>query len=668
MNPQRLPAAAPSLAPWWLLWVVFVVYGSLVPLEYRPLDWAEALARFRQIPMLDIGREGRADWIANGVLYVPVGFLTTAWLAGPCATPGRRLAALLGGIAFGAALAVAVEFTQLYFPQRTVSLNDIVAEWIGSVLGALLAWRWSDAMRRLLAAAAGAAWVSSGRLLTVYGAAYVALALFPYDLLVSAAEVAGKVDGSLWGWWLAPAGDQRELRRLAQLVAEALTVLPLGWLWARRAGRSDGASVSLAAIVGLGFGLAIELGQFFIASGISQGASVLTRAAGFALAAWLWNHRAGWTVERLRSAAGRFGGWFVAPYVLAAVAVSGWFSGPWRSVDAAFARLLGDEVRFVPFYHHYFTSESAALFSATAVALLYAPVGVLAWARHGSASAAALAALGLALLVEAGKLFPAGMRPDPTNLWIAMASAAVTAGLLGRMSQRGRWNRPGEPGEHGERGERGERGESVEPDERDPRVPREQTGRAGRAAAAVPMPSPGHGTEVPAAAGGLRLAHVVLAAALAVAAAWLAAFPVAQAAVGALLIACTALVWWRPASLFVIVPAALPLLEVAPWSGRTLFDEFDVLLLLGVSVAFVRSPAPGPRAPREPALTLLLVLLLAALAASTVRALLDWPAGAGTEAFSSLLHPLNAPRVAKGALWAVVLLALAQRLRAAGQG
>src|SRR5207244_8256711 len=104
-----------------------VIYGSLVPLQYQPLELAEALQRFRNVPMLQLNIESRADWVANILLFMPIGFL---WL-GACGVDRRRwhslpLAVIV--VPTCAALSVALEFTQLWFPNRTVSQNDIIAE------------------------------------------------------------------------------------------------------------------------------------------------------------------------------------------------------------------------------------------------------------------------------------------------------------------------------------------------------------------------------------------------------------------------------------------------------------------------------------------------------------------------------------------------------------
>lgn len=69
---------------------------------------------------------------------------------------------------------------------------------------------------------------------------------------------------------------------------------------------------------------------------------------------------------------------------------------------------------------------------------------------------------------------------------------------------------------------------------------------------------------------------------------WLWRFPLYQAAVGALLLGGAALVWWRPVALVAVAVAALPMLNLTIWSGQEYVDEFDVLVLLCLAVAWAR--------------------------------------------------------------------------------
>ena len=143
-------------------------------------------------------------------------------------------------------------------------------------------------------------------------------------------------------------------------------------------------------------------------------------------------------------------------------------------------------------------------------------------------------------------------------------------------------------------------------------------------------------------------------------------FPAQPVALGLGLLAAALAVACRPLLIWWIVPAALPVLDLAPWTGRFFWDEFDALLALLLAVAWWRSPAPPqPRHPDRPLRWLLLAVALS-LMASTARALLPWP-GLDVNAFAGLLQPFNALRIVRGAVWALLLWALARRQRSAGQ-
>ena len=140
--------------------------------------------------------------------------------------------------------------------------------------------------------------------------------------------------------------------------------------------------------------------------------------------------------------------------------------------------------------------------------------------------------------------------------------------------------------------------------------------------------------------------------------------PVARPALGAGLLIAALAVAWRPLWLWVIVPAALPLLDLAPWTGRLFVDEFDALLALLMALAWARTPAT-PKPPIDTALRLVLLAVGVSLLLSSARALLPWP-GIDANAFANLTSPFNALRVGRGAVWGWLLWQLARRQQAAG--
>lgn len=644
----RLPPDKPATFPWWLLYVCFVVYGSLVPLDFHAVPWTQALETFRHIKLLDIGAQGRADWISNGVLYVPVGFLTVTLFVRYKAHHTLPFA-FAGSLLFSFTLAVAVEFAQLFFPPRTVSVNDIVAEFVGSIFGAVLAARWSDWFISLLSTLVGKPDRLLANLAKAYAIGYAAFSLFPYDFLLSASELAWKFHSDSWGWLIAPESMGGSITHaLAKLFAETLIAVPLGLMLCQLTSRRTACSPARAFFAGALLGLAIETIQFFIVSGISQGLSLLTRAAGMSLGALLWRHRARLGPQRLMSEFRRF----VLPasllYLIALTAVSGWFEHRWLSIGFAMKAL--DEVHFLPFYYHYYTTEQAALLSLTSICLLYAPIGILTWASANPPGMAMFAAPLTAGCIETSKLFLEGLHPDPTNLLIAGFSAWATATLSRRLASA--------PATSGER-QLSDNTQMADAASRRMRSLSENSPTADSNTTGSSAPLTGF----------KKLSWVdyaMLIASFACVSWGVATFPFQPALLGLLLTAYAALIWHRPARLLVAIPAALALLDLAHWSGRFYFDEFDFLLLTSIAIGYARLPPASRHSKYDPLFLSLTLLLGLSYAIGAIRGLQPWQMP-DANAFSNYYSPYNAMRIAKGALWALLLYGLLRRLASAGQ-
>lgn len=586
----------------WLCWSLFVVYGSLVPLDFQPVSLSVAFGRFSGARLLDVGVAGRADWVANGVLYLPFGLLGTTALAGQSRTTVAALAVFLLGVG----LALLVEFAQVFFPPRTVSLNDLLAESTGVAFGVLLALMWLRGGARSFAARQF--WLS-GNLVGAGVGLLFATSLFPFDLLISPTEWSAKWHGQFWGWWRAPlfASDGLSLK-LARFCAEALVVVPLGGLWARM--RLMGASLpSLNGLVlqgvawGAALGLGLEVAQWWVASGVSQGVSVLSRAVGWGAGAVLGVLSAAWTHNEWRTLLRRLTLPLLLAVVASAVAKAGWWGGPWLGVQDAMQRVAGGEVRFLPLYYHYYTSEGAAVQSVVPVVMLFAPLGVLCWAWQRSPWWGAAAAALLSAAMELGRLWAVDLRPDPSNVWIAAAAAYAAAWGLQR------WL----PVREG-------------PDAEGPPPVR------------------------PPLCASLGLLCVVAVGAVV----WLWRFPVYQIGLGLLLVAAAALIWWRPVLLLAVVVAAVPLLNITIWSGREYVDEFDVLLLVCVAVAWARHPAGSSKGRRDLWISTVVLLLGCSLVAGALIGWSPWDMAA-LRYPDSPLSPWYSLRLFKGALWALLL-------------
>lgn len=592
---------------WCLLYAIFVVYGSLVPLQPNGLAWAEAVQRFSHIPFLSLGVASRADWIANGVLYAPLGFFSTWVLAGR-ASWARGLAAALA-VVFCAAVAVGVEFAQLFFPPRTVSLNDLWAEGMGSVFGALLYVRYGNGLLNRLAGLQQhrARFLQWGLLL--FGLAYAGFVLFPFDFLLSAGEWADRWQSGNIGRWTAPE-QPGGLLTLLKLGAEVVFAAPLGWWWyTRRTQQGKAAPGGQATAWGLWWGLVLEGLQLAMFSGVSQGASVLTRGVGVWLGTRLARQAHRWSWPQLQALVQHAAPWLLLPYLLLVLYTQGYGRLPVLSTAQAWA--LWPEVQWVPFYYHYYTNEMVALVSLATVALVHSPWGVWAWAGRWSVGRLWAVVLPWVALVEGGKLWLQGSHPDPTNLLItAVAVYAVRWGLQW-LSQP--LNTQGLP----------------------------QAWSPGPSAATVPGAAPGQPSNPWGWWCVAALAMVV----------WAVCYPLAVWLVLVVLLGGLALAWWRPFWGLLLLAVALPVWDLAPLSGRWFWSEFDALCVVVLAVVWARTPAPHK--PQMPgARTLWLVWLLAVVWGALLAAWGWWGLGEGFSAnsWASYLGPMNGWRVFKGAV------------------
>lgn len=143
-------------------------------------------------------------------------------------------------------------------------------------------------------------------------------------------------------------------------------------------------------------------------------------------------------------------------------------------------------------------------------------------------------------------------------------------------------------------------------------------------------------------------------------------FPRWQAALGAGLILYAFVLWFRPAACLVVVPAALPVLDLAPWTGRFFLDEFDLVMLVTVGMALLRRPREKPEAP-PPGTLILIALFALVLMASGLIGLLPLPPW-DANALSSYWSPFNSLRIAKGFAWGGVLFLLVRRFFVDGPG
>jgi VanZ family protein len=272
--------------------MLFALYASVVPLDFRPLPVGDAVARFGAVLAEPVRVESRSDWLANILLILPVGYL----LAGALLVdrPRRSWLWAVPVVPVCGVVAAMLEFAQLYFPPRVSSVNDIVAQTLGAAVGVAL---WVAAGPRLTDLAR-VAWHRVDdrslalRLLPGYLVLLLLLQTVPLDVIASPVDLYRKLrDGGVC--LLAPAFRSGDGWGLAVREAwELAAFVPLGVLAAYWPGWTRRGVLSLGLAVAGG----VELVQLFIASHSCAAADVLIGALAV-LGGW-------WVAVRLRDRTG----------------------------------------------------------------------------------------------------------------------------------------------------------------------------------------------------------------------------------------------------------------------------------------------------------------------------------------------------------------------------
>lgn len=406
-----------------LAYLFFIVYGSLIPFELRDYSFPEAISAFKNIRYLQLGIASRGDWVANILLYIPLAFMMMASF-----DRGRRiqLGKIIGAlvvIGFCLILATLIEFVQIFFAPRTVSLNDLLAEVIGSVLGVAV---WMILGRSL------SGWSAGGRkaFRNVFYGYFVILFLFsffPFDVLVSFDELMQKLRSDQVALFFIDYGNKLSLRISASRAGFCIVFIPFGALLSS-VWNFQNRGLKRAIAAGALMALFIEGIQIFVASAVTEGGSIILGAIGTGVgywgAQWLRANRVQPVIDLMY----RFWFWLALAYLLFLMLFNGWFSHSWqRPLDGFEYKAL------IPFYYHYFSTEASAVRSLLFNFAMYAPLGVgLLLSGLGSQSrlqvmrsfAPVVGAL-LALVLETGKLFLSAKHPDYTNVLVAMVSTWV---------------------------------------------------------------------------------------------------------------------------------------------------------------------------------------------------------------------------------------------------
>ena len=202
------------------------------------MSFAEAAASFRKATVWDTADlAARGDWVVSAVQYA---LLSYVLMAAVCTDRRRWIGLPVGLLVAGgcAALAVGIEFLQVYFPPRTVSVNDIVVESSGAILGTA-AWlavgRRVTAWARRLEGVTGLAGLAR-RLLPAYVVLLLVVQLMPFDFVFGRNELSARVSSN--NIRLVPFADDVDAATIGKAALCFAAFLPLGLLSAMERGQS----------------------------------------------------------------------------------------------------------------------------------------------------------------------------------------------------------------------------------------------------------------------------------------------------------------------------------------------------------------------------------------------------------------------------------------------
>ena len=142
-------------------------------------------------------------------------------------------------------------------------------------------------------------------------------------------------------------------------------------------------------------------------------------------------------------------------------------------------------------------------------------------------------------------------------------------------------------------------------------------------------------------------------------------YPLGQFAAPVLFLAATALAFHRPAWFLVIIPALLPVIGLAPWTGWITFEEMDLLVLATASGGYARALVDGTQAGsgRRPWLLIgLSALMTLSILISMARGFSD-AGGFVFGWYQGYDGPMNSIRIGKSFILALLLVPLINRLQ-----
>jgi VanZ family protein len=408
------------------LYVLAMAYSSLLlgpaGLHYVPISLGEAWDKFLSIRYIDNGSNQRPDWIANLLMTIPLSFLINSAVERGGRTMGAYGAAL--SLLISLAVILGIKFAQLFFPPRTVTLNYITAQAIGSVLGVML-FRWtktSDLGPRLIGK------VEAGEGLTVVLAIYTAwvfaFVLMPFDFVLSQGDLLLRVLQLPRTLFSLPGEGRPPPLRILILIADTLAMAPVGMFLAVRDRERSTFRLLLS---GLWLMVLMTVLQMLVLSAEVYLLAIAYRTIGVYLGIRFIAKIHGKDLRKRHYYFSRYVPFAAVLYVFGVAYFSALFSSEW--IGLVKAENILEPRQLLPFWNFYIVSKAQATASVVAHMAIYAPIGVMVWLRRGfwgrGAVFSAFLAFALSMLMEVGRWLKPDLRPDFSDPVIAAIGAAL---------------------------------------------------------------------------------------------------------------------------------------------------------------------------------------------------------------------------------------------------
>lgn len=418
-----------------LFYLLFVIYGSLVPLDFKVIPLDEALNQFKNIRYLNLGIGSLADWVANILLMIPLAFLWFTFFTVNAKLPVKLFFTLVIFLAC-LLLALAIEFTQLFFPPRTVSINDIVAESLGAVIGIVVGWLFGQRFMAWLQQ-----WHQEGRInafdryLQIYLLGLFLYAVLPLDLTISPIELYHKWnDGRII---LRPFGNLKPdlIENIYQWGSEVVLWIPVPLLWQRKR-QFTGLQLCLRVFFAA---LIIECFQLFVYSRVTDITDIFVALTGGGVGIQLTKYFFDGSPGKVTPT-----GFFMRLNRLSwwgALFCLGWsmllmtvFWYPFDfDIDAAFISERKGSFFKIPFYSYYYGTEFRAITEVFHKVLFFIPLGLslafVSWTYHFNTISRFISYFWIAFValgIEAGQILLPDKNADLTD-W----ALEVVGGMIG---------------------------------------------------------------------------------------------------------------------------------------------------------------------------------------------------------------------------------------------